>query len=156
VTTALLASYRRLTEQAAQPPAARAEQHVLEAKADSDSGTDVDGVAESRRSSTAPTTATATTLALTTGDRGVGDTSRLLSTSSPSTQESDGPHIPASWTRTPYLGRSPSETWRDPCTQEELLLCSETVYGFCFLNKRWGQYLPSSRLILQGHCRTGR
>jgi hypothetical protein len=60
------------TQQAAQPPAARAEHHILEAEPDSDVGTDVDGVAESRQSSAAPTTATATTLALTTGDRGVG------------------------------------------------------------------------------------
>jgi len=26
------------------------------------------------------------------------------------------------------------------CPPEELILCSETVYGFCFLTKRWGQY----------------
>jgi hypothetical protein len=54
------------TEQTAQPPAARAEQHVLEAETNSDSGTGMDGVVESRRSSAAPTTAAATTLALTT------------------------------------------------------------------------------------------
>jgi hypothetical protein len=56
------------TEQA-QPPAARAEHHILEAEADA--GTDVDGVAESRQSSAAPTTATAAILALITGDRSV-------------------------------------------------------------------------------------
>ncbi len=28
-------------------------------------------------------------------------------------------------------------------TPEDLLLCSPTVYGFCFHTKRWGQYLPS-------------
>ena len=60
------------TEQAAQPPATRAEHHILEGEADSDVDTDVDGVAESRQSSAAPTTATAAILALTTGDRGVG------------------------------------------------------------------------------------
>ena len=26
------------------------------------------------------------------------------------------------------------------CPPEELILCSETVYRFCFLTKRWGQY----------------
>jgi len=58
------------TAQAAQPPAARAEHHILEA--DADVGTDVDRVAESRRSSAAPTTATAASLALEIGDRDVG------------------------------------------------------------------------------------
>ena len=24
------------------------------------------------------------------------------------------------------------------CLPEELILCSETIYGFCFLTKRWG------------------
>lgn len=32
---------------------------------------------------------------------------------------------------------------RTSYTPEDLLLCSATVYGFCFQTKRWGQYLPS-------------
>jgi hypothetical protein len=59
------------TEQAAQPPAARAEHHILEAEPDSDVGTDIAGVMESRQLSAAPITATAAILALMTGDRGI-------------------------------------------------------------------------------------
>jgi hypothetical protein len=57
---------------AVQLPAARAEHHILEAEADSNRRTHVDRVAESRRSSAAPTTATAASLALEIGGRGVG------------------------------------------------------------------------------------
>jgi hypothetical protein len=32
---------------------------------------------------------------------------------------------------------------RTSYTAEDMLLCSATVYGFCFRTKRWGQYLPS-------------
>jgi hypothetical protein len=31
------------------------------------------------------------------------------------------------------------------CSPEELLLCSETVYGFCFITKLWGQYIFSTQ-----------
>jgi hypothetical protein len=30
------------------------------------------------------------------------------------------------------------------CSPDELLLCSETVYGFCFITKLWGQYMSST------------
>jgi hypothetical protein len=32
---------------------------------------------------------------------------------------------------------------RTSYTEEDMLLCSATVYGFCFHTKLWGQYLPS-------------
>ena len=33
-----------------------------------------------------------------------------------------------------------------PCSTEDLLVCSETVYAFCFQRKRWGQYCSSISL----------
>jgi hypothetical protein len=34
------------------------------------------------------------------------------------------------------------------CPPEELLLCSETVYGFCFITKLWGQYMSSTQFSI--------
>jgi hypothetical protein len=40
------------------------------------------------------------------------------------------------------------------CSPEESLLCSETVYGFCFSTKLWGQYMSSTQYNkrLTDHC----
>src|ERR1700742_3273926 len=45
-------------------------------------------------------------------------------------------------------GDDSSETGREvqrqkiPCSTEDLLVYSETVYAFCFQRKRWGRYWP--------------
>ena len=36
------------------------------------------------------------------------------------------------------------KTQKIPCSTEDLLICSETIYAFCFQRKRWGRYFAIS------------